>query len=169
MQHNLAGAVAARLGVNSSHVMLRSINPARTPARRLRALSAQVCMYSLIKFCTVQLLRELATCVNVHAPGSSLSVQSTDCGQPFAKAHLLISVAQDVCSRRVTVGRLYVIQVHDNGDFPVHAVPFSMGGAMITPTVIPLGHPQVVSFPYPAKISKPFLQSPKEVQCQYCM
>ena len=59
MQHNLAGAVAARLGVNSSHVMLRSINPARTPARRLRALSAQVCMYSLINFAPYSCLGSL--------------------------------------------------------------------------------------------------------------
>ncbi len=44
MQHSLAGAVAARLGINSSHVVLRSINPASAPTRRLRAVSSQVCL-----------------------------------------------------------------------------------------------------------------------------
>ena len=42
MQHSLAGVVAARLGINSSHVVLRSINPASAPSRRFCAVSSQV-------------------------------------------------------------------------------------------------------------------------------
>ena len=39
----------------------------------------------------------------------------------------------------------HVIQARDDEDFPLFAAPFSIGSAMITPTIRPVGHSQVAS------------------------
>lgn len=147
MQHSLAGAVAARLGINSSHVVLRSINHASTPARRLRAVIDQV-RFSCI---SPPLGRSLhCPCYRMYKRPLVRATGGRQCTMDnmslLAVGHT-VSLVFTRCVSQVMTLVSHVLQAHDSEEFPVKAVPFSIGTAMTLPTIVPMGRSQVAPNP----------------------